>query len=601
MPVQEKILIFRSWKSDFNRDDILNALNIYSDAELEGIREHGFNGIWLRGRFRELVPSSIFPEFGLDSGRYTDCLNRLIERAAHHDIGVYLYVNEPAGFPADDEFWLRHPEVKGSISLLPHHDCEQESDENYYSFCTSTDQVKIFLKESASELLSRVERLSGIITITASEYQTHCYAHIDCLSQSKGEALGYFYPIDEMSCPRCKGRDPIDIVAEINNIIYTGIVEAGSSTKLIAWNWSWNLYEPDPQKSIISKLLKDIIVMADFERGDTGLMHGKSQIIEEYSLMHIGPSPRARYLFEQRSVHGHAAMAKLQIGTTHELATVPNLPVIFNVWEKIKYLINHECEGVMACWNFGNMLTLNTYLTGRGLQSDKSDDMDRVLDRLLHAYFPRLDDDDINELKIAWSTFAEASHHYPFNMSILYTGVINYALGYWLPPRRIKGDRKAGRAWLMDQRGDDLSDSFSEWSLPDIINALEALAKKWNQGLELYHKVFKDKTDQHSMEEYSSAVIAGCCFTSAWHVYRLYALCASWQDSFMRDYLDLCNKELANCNKALPFLSRDKRLGFHCECQGYQFDEQIVQQKVDKLHAVVSDKTTGCKYDAGSS
>jgi hypothetical protein len=584
---EERILIFRSWKSDFNRSDILDALSVYTDEELEGIRRHGYNGIWLRGRFRETVPSKIFPEFGKESGRRLDTLNQLVQRAASHGIGVYIYVNEPAGFPVDDEFWDKYPELKGSVSLLPHHNHEQEGDEDYYSFCTSTKEAKQFLKESTVRILRAVKDIAGIITISASEYQTHCYAHIDCLEHYKGKAFSYMYSIEQMTCPRCHERHPIEIVAEVNNLIHDGIVESGSKAKMIAWNWAWDLYEPAPQKEIITKLHKDIIIMVDFERGGKKIINGKESVIDEYSLTYIGPSERTKNIFKTASELGHQTMAKLQIGTTHELATVPNIPGINNVRQKIEYLINNDSKGVMACWNFGNMLTLNTYLTGWGMRLNKTSNTEHASSQLVSEYIPELDANDIVLLEKAWAKFTDALDEYPFNMSLLYAGPLNFALAYWLPPQKIIGDKKLGRSWLMDERGDDFSDSIKEINLEDTIECLERMAAKWDQGLAFYHKVFSGKTRQEAMEEYSTAVITGCCFKSACNVYKLYGLCSTWNDSLQQEYHKLCTDELANCKKALPFLTWDKRCGFHSECQGYQFDENKVQVKIEWLEKLL--------------
>lgn len=46
-----------------------------------------------------------------------------------------------------------------------------------------------------------------------------------------------------------------------------GIRSQSRRMRVVAWNWSWTAYEKAPCTGIIAQLPKDVVVMADFERG----------------------------------------------------------------------------------------------------------------------------------------------------------------------------------------------------------------------------------------------------------------------------------------------------------------------------------------------
>ena len=59
-------------------------------------------------------------------------------------------------------------------------------------------------------------------------------------------------------------------------------------------------------------------------------------------------------LYEAAQQRGLAVMAKLQVGTTHELSTVPNLPLVDHLYEKLVGAEQLGLAGFLATWNFGN-------------------------------------------------------------------------------------------------------------------------------------------------------------------------------------------------------------------------------------------------------
>lgn len=98
--------------------------------------------------------------------------------------------------------------------------------------------------------------------------------------------------------------------------------------------------------------------MADFERGG---IRKDGVLINEYSLGYAGPSEQFLDSLKLARQRGIPVMVKLQIGTTHELATICSLPLIGNLYEKASFLRENHLEGFMGCWNFGNFNSANLF------------------------------------------------------------------------------------------------------------------------------------------------------------------------------------------------------------------------------------------------
>ena len=81
------------------------------------------------------------------------------------------------------------------------------------------------------------------------------------------------------------------------------------------------------------------------------------------------------------------------------------------------------------------------------------------------------------------------------------------------------------------------------------------------------------------------AKMVGHCYRSAVNVYRTYLLRRDRPADIEAQFARILNDEIANLEAALPLLAADPRLGFHAECQGYQYSEAAVTEKLAQLRA----------------
>ena len=129
---------------------------------------------------------------------------------------------------------------------------------------------------------------------------------------------------------------------------------------LVIWNWSWTHYEAAPCRNMLARLPGDVTLLADFERGGLRRTTEGAVKVDEYSLGYAGPSEDFVQVKACCDRLGIPVMAKLQIGTTHELGTVPNLPAIGNLYEKARKMREMGIVDFMGCWNFGNFRSANS-------------------------------------------------------------------------------------------------------------------------------------------------------------------------------------------------------------------------------------------------
>lgn len=202
----------------------------YPDGLLERLALLGLNAVWLHTVLRQLAPSVAFPEFG--DGRETRLANlrTLVRRATRFGIRVFLYINEPRSMP--DAFFRDHADAAGA------------SEDGNTALCTSVPGVRRFVRDGLSHVFRNVPGLGGVFAITASENLTNCW--------SRGS---------QEQCPRCRTRDPADVIAEINNDIAEGVWSADPDARVILYDWGW-------QDAWSERIIRQLEQAADVVQGE---------------------------------------------------------------------------------------------------------------------------------------------------------------------------------------------------------------------------------------------------------------------------------------------------------------------------------------------
>ncbi len=556
--------IFRSPEADYYSDEILTACETHPDSYFAELAANGFNGIWLHGRLRDMTRTKVFPELGAEAAAYHGSLNRLCARAAAHGARVFIYFTEPLGFPREDPFWSEHPDVKGEPGSSG-----MDNWKETYALCSSHPKVREFLREGMANLFKACPALGGVILITRSEHHSHCYSHKD-----------------KVDCPRCSGRSVAAAVAEVINTIAIGVRSSSPSAEVIAWNWSWG---KDYESGIIDGLDNSVTLMIDFERGGWKNIRGERRFIDEYSLSYIGPSEQFQELYEYGRRRGLKILAKLQIGATHEIATVNNLPLIPNLLGKARWLSSHYMSGFLGTWNFGNRFSLNTFafnsfITDSGL-SGRSDE--EALRAVALAYFGGGVDADA--VVAAWRQFVKAFDHYPFHQCFLYFSPVNYALAFNLP-RPEDPDVPMQWSWIPLKRplGTRLNETVdTAWgrtgfTLEGIRDAFGELAALFAAGIKDYEKAFANSAEPRALRELKNARVIFHICESVRNIYAAYII-ARRQPFDESAWRKIAVNEVRNMEAVLPLLKGEPEIGYHIEAPGWFFTEADIVGKIGVL------------------
>ena len=571
--------IWRWHEADFGHDrselevDSVTSNAVYTERVLAEIAANGFDAIWVHAILHHVVPSRVFPEFGLNASVHLENMCALIERAARHGLRVYLYMQPPRGFDIRDPFWEAHPAVQGAP--MPWETIAGEHT-TFCAMCTSTPQVKEYLRDSSAAIGRELPELGGLVLVTATEYPSHCYRSF----QAYGD-LEEWAKTPERVCPRCIQRTPAEVVTEIIHLISDGLHSSNPAAQVIALNWSWATLDADPSPNIINGLPDDAILGIDFERGDTKEILGKTRPIDEYALSFVGPSKRFLTTYEIAKRRNLAIIAKFQAGTTHELATVPNLPLLGNLYEKAAAMRVLAVRGFMACFCFGNMLSGNTAAFNEFFNAPELAPREQALRDFATNYFGAACD--AEEARQAWETFGSAMDNFPFSIPFLYMAPTNYALGYSLKPGPLTGVT-AGRSWVVDERGDDLSECLNApYTLDEVIRGFALLTRQWKKGAALLSRALKNCDNERARQEAANAWVCYHTFRSTRNLFRVYKLRLKWTDEKTAAYRKIIRDELANVQAALPLVEADDRFGFHTEAHAYLYDAPRLKKKIRAL------------------
>ena len=387
-PSRFKLRFIYSYFAPYGDPLIDPELNPYPDGLLQRLAAQGVNGVWLPGLLRDLAPSQRFPEFGEGHKKRLANLRRLVERAERYGIKVYLYFNEPRSMP--QEFAHKYPEATGV------------TERGRVAMCTSSPKVRKWLKAATEHVFDEVPGLGGLFTITASENLTHCASH------------GRY-----RDCPRCRGRSPAEIIAEVNSLIESGVHAASPDARVIAWDWGWAGH--GHASDHIRKLPESVWLMSVSEWSLPIERGGVESRVGEYSLSAVGPGPRAKQHWEIAKENGLNTVAKVQLNNTWEMSAVPYLPVLDLVAEHCHNLAGAGVDGLMLSWTLGGYPSPNLEVASR-LARVPTPETDQVLDDLARERYG----EGADKARRAWAKFSRAFQEFPFHIGVLYRGPQNY-------------------------------------------------------------------------------------------------------------------------------------------------------------------------------
>ena len=561
--------ITRCFFSPINRppkygDELSDDIDYYPENYLCRLMHDGANGVWIYTRFSDLVSVSALPEYGRNRRARIDKLNRVIDRCARYGIRVYVFAIEPVALP--DTLSAHIPQADGGIAYNGNH-----------LFCVNNPEGWSLVREAGARLFEACPRLGGFISITYGERPTSCSSAYSAIP-----AIGYR---TEITCPRCRELEPGQVLANAVKALAEGIHSVSPEAEVISWSYGHRFWPLEDVCSYVRHAPDDAILMQNFEEMGYASQLGRTRQGVDYWLSYAGPSPLFKATARQAMVSRRRMYMKTQVCCSHELATVPYIPVPGLIFDKYREGHALNVIGVMQCWYFGNYPSLMSKAAGELAFEHDFADKRAFLEYLAGGLFGR---SRAAAVATAWESFEAGYREYPLNIMFSYYGPMHdgpvWALH--LKPKNYS----LPRSWqtLDPTDGDRIGECLLEGhTLEEALTLAGRMEKRWREGLAALWDACRGCPE--AVELLSVAEALQILFASGRNILRFYLL----RDRLGRrereprrligEMRRIVVKEIDH-SKALSFLcERDGRLGYHSEGEGYKFFPKKLSWRIERL------------------
>ncbi|MGN0872811.1 MAG: hypothetical protein ACI4UV_16630 [Victivallales bacterium] len=569
-----------TYRPPFFIDELTNDIDYYPEEYLDKLAHEGINGLWLTMYFRDL-PSLIFEGRGANSEKRFAKLRRTVQSCARYGIRIYVFFSEPKRFG-------NNPFTIPLMDAEPHPDICGKSEDHQFFFCTSSEKGKAYLSESLSALFTAVPDLGGVINIMFGEDNGACVSHI--ISETAS-----------CHCPRCLQRRPEDIYREMAQIMTDAIHKISPGAEFIGW-----FYAPRQRDgSALSERLENAVskwpaesgLMFNFESGGVVEQLGKGRHVFDYSLAYIGPSE----LFRRIAVSHSKMAAKLQVGCSHEDASVPFIPVPGNLYRKYRILHELGVYAVMQCWYFGNYPGIMNKAAGELSFEPFPENEDRFLLELARPYWRKHAADVVT----AWKYLAEGYRQFPGNIAFEWNGPLPQSIAW--PLYLFPVDGPISQSWILkafpEVSGDRIGECLIyQHTLEEGLTLCRSMYELWQKGTDILESLrgcFQD--DPSRIADINLACAISLQMRSTVNVLTFYSL---REEMFYerKDNLDALKnivlEEIENSKKMKELCEGDSRIGYHSEAEGYLFFPEKLAGRMKLLERLLNEDFPRFKLDA---
>lgn len=546
--------ITRGFFSPTNRppkciDELMDDIDYYPDEYLNRLAHDGTNGIWIYTRFKDLLPSEIFPEYGQYWERRIEKLRKVVAKCKRYGIKVYVFGVEPAALTP--EMAEKYPEIVGYYT----------SDDNY-TLCTYTEQGAAYCIETTRKLLELVPDLGGIIDISDGERMTSC-------SSAAHHEL----------CPRCSRFSKGQVLAHTLDLLQEGIRRSGTNAEFISWTYGHRDWNMTDIQDYINAAPGDVMLMENFDDAGYSEQLGKTRQAIDYWLSYVGPSQMFEGAARKALEANKRMFAKMQVCCSHELATVPYIPVPGILFDKYAGARAYRTEGVMQCWYFGNYPSMMSKAAGELSFMEDFSDKNAFLNHLAGIYYGNF----AAEAVKAWQCFEEGYQNCPINIMFSYYGPMHDGV-VWelaLQPR----NTSLPRTWqLLDAPdGDRIGECLQNGhTLDEAVQLTKMMRDCWQEGMARLPQ--NTPSEQRSVAACLQLLLASGHNILKYYQMRYQLLKQTSNSKYILDeMMSIVEEEVQNSKKMIPLCDMDPRLGYHSEAEGYKFFPEKLHDRIDKL------------------
>lgn len=535
----------------------------YSENYLARLSHDGINGLWLFVRLRDFVPSDIVPEYGIGGEKQLQKLRALAIKCARYGIGLYPLGVEPASTYSNKVLKEKHSDMLGA------HFWNTDN----RAVCPSTAKGSAYAEECMFKLFTLVPELAGFISITTGEAVAGC---------------GGVGTPDEIDCPTCKaaGLTKAMALAKTERLMQRGLKRAKPDGEFISWTYGARSWTDDMMIEHCRVRDKNIPLMNNFEDKGTCIQLGKERTTLDYWLSF--PGPGQLFTLNARHADGAPVYAKIQVCCSHELATVPYVPVPGVLYDKYVAMRRYGTEGVMYCWFFGNYPCMMNKAAGELAFLPFIESKKEFLEQLALLY---TEAENAKTLARAWEIFEDSYTKCPYNVLFAWYGPINDAVAR--PLHLIPIDMAVPSNWLLTQsvEGDRFGEFIGMMHTPqEVLILLKQMQDIWLSGVRLL------ETIHIPQEMLTLARAIYILITSAHNMLKFYLkrneLGYMLGDSkeILQSMEHIILEEIENAKAMKALCLEDKRLGYHSEAVGFKFFPEKLDWRIQRLEETLKEE-----------
>ncbi|MBP5639776.1 MAG: hypothetical protein J6X55_09880 [Victivallales bacterium] len=552
-----------------NIDELMNDIDYYPEEYLSRLAHEGINGLWLTITFREICDCSLRPACP-DAARRQAKLRASVERCRRYGIKIFAFCIEPC-------YWsqtLGNPLPKGAEELLGPGWTREQIGNDMFSFCPKSDKAQKYLYECTNSLFKAVPHLGGMINVSFGERTTSCLSMMSVREE-----------------PNMPCGDKCDLtIGEIfrltNTAMAKGMKDANPDADFISW-----LYIPEPSQAcdwiyqMPSKLNGEVALTCNFESGVTRVQLGKVRAGGDYWLSAVGPGDRFGRMAQACQGHCDCA-AKIQVGNSHEVATIPYVPIPGTLYRKYKKMKQLGVKHVIQCWYFGNYPGLMNEAAGKLAYEDFTHTEDEFLESLAKPAWGK----DYQHAIDAWKLFAEGYSCYPMDIQFQYYGPMHDGPVWKLYLK--KSCTSLTRSWQPDDfpAGDAIGKCMTHFTLDELVRQSEQVASQWHKGLIELQKA----THDNHLLDFTLAEALDIQFTSGYNILKFYLLRSALESAPAKDakrlldaMSDIVKNEIARSRKLAELCQKDPRLGYHSEAEVFKYFADKLIWRADDLQELL--------------
>ena len=547
-----------------NRDELMDDVDYYPEAYLNRLAHDGSNALWLTIEFKDLCKNSFAPHYGADAEKRLAKLRRTVEKCLRYGIRIFLFCIEPASWKANDPVAEKYKDMLGPGRTS----------------CPCSEMYRTYIKECTSFIFRNVPGLGGMINVSLGERPTTCVSMLSSFPSPGEQVLTH-------PCQAQCGLSPAEILKLSVSAMVEGMREGnpeGDFIEMLYIPCAWAHY--DWVMTLSENLPPGVTLLYNFESGMIRDQQGHRCAGGDYWLSAVGPAPRFE-IMAQRCDPAGSMGAKLQVGCSHECATVPFVPVPSLLYRKYgRMRLMGNVNTVMQCWYFGSYPSIQSRAAGMLAFEDFSTDETEFLIRLAriewgyeHAPF----------LAECWKKFAEGYSNYPFSNRIQYYGP--YHDGPVWPLYPFEQFRNVYPSWQakFPVSGDYLGEIIAPFTIDEIAAQAQMVSSQWHEGfLKLKELTCVFQNEKERLEDIAVAEVLDILFHSAANIFSFYAERNS-ANAFSGKMKEIMQEEIAQSERLASLCELDSRLGFHSEAETYKFFPEKLRARASLLRKFLTD------------